>query len=147
MPPPMPSPEDPAAIPLGHNEQAVLTVLRRSRAAQSAYEILDSVRSEGLKAPTQVYRALEKLVSRGLAHRIESLNGFVACRHPQDQGSAAFAICTSCRVVRELADEALIAPLRRWADGEAFTIGQVTLEVRGLCPSCRSVPGQTPTVV
>lgn len=130
-------PADQSGAPMGHNEQAVLTALRGSEAAQSAYEILDAVRGQGLKAPTQVYRALEKLVKRGLAHRIESLNGFVACRHPQDKGFAAFAICTQCGAVCELADEGLIAPLKHWADGEAFAIGQVTLEVRGLCSHCQ----------
>ncbi|NBC34164.1 MAG: transcriptional repressor [Alphaproteobacteria bacterium] len=134
MPTLTPTGDEPA--PLGRNEQAVLGALRRSRAARSAYDILDEVRDAGLKAPTQVYRALEKLVKRGLAHRIESLNGFVACRHPQDQGFAAFAICTRCGAVRELADEALIAPLRHWAGAEPFAIEHVTLEVRGLCPAC-----------
>ena len=136
MPPATPVDDDPATTPLGRNELAVLTALRGSHAAQSAYDILDLVRGDGLKAPTQVYRALEKLVRRGLVHRIESLNGFVACQHPQDEGFAAFAICTRCDAVRELADEALIAPLRIWANAELFKIEHVTLEVRGFCPAC-----------
>ena len=52
----------------------------------------------GLRAPLQVYRALDKLVETGLVHRLESLNAFVACahKHCHDDCASAFAICEKC---------------------------------------------------
>jgi len=121
---------------LTRNERAVLAALRQTPAARSAYDLLDELRDVGLKAPAQVYRALQKLIRLGLAHRIESVNGFVACAHPQDDCFAAFAICTECGAVAEITDETLVEPLSRWARRSAFALDQVTLEARGRCRAC-----------
>src|SRR5256885_4073285 len=59
------------------------------------------------RSPTQVYRALDKLAEQGVVHRLESLNAYVCCSHP-DEGShdfSAFAICDSCGQVDEFVDE------------------------------------------
>ncbi|HSM41507.1 MAG TPA: transcriptional repressor, partial [Afifellaceae bacterium] len=52
----------------------------------SAYDILDRLRDKGFRAPLQVYRALDKLLALGLVHRLESLNAFIACAHPDCEG-------------------------------------------------------------
>ncbi len=64
---------------LTRNQQLVLDRLAASPAALTAYDLLDQLRPAGLRAPVQVYRALETLGQRGLIHRIESLNAYVAC--------------------------------------------------------------------
>jgi hypothetical protein len=71
---------------------------QRSERPLSAYTILDQLRDQGFRAPLQVYRALDKLVEFGLVHRLESLNAFVACRHPdcEDHETIAFMICEKC---------------------------------------------------
>src|SRR3546814_18095535 len=82
-----------------HNQSLVLEVLRTEGRAMTAYQILDVLRDHGLRAPVQVYRALESLLEREGAHRIASLNAFVACRprHPGDLGG--FALRTEGRRV------------------------------------------------
>jgi Fur family zinc uptake transcriptional regulator len=84
---------------LTRNQGLVLGALNHSVGPLSAYDILDKLRGDGLRAPLQVYRALDKLVERGLAHRLESLNAFVACadEHCHRKGLIAFAICANCR--------------------------------------------------
>src|SRR5690606_9624291 len=67
---------------LTRNQTLVLDALEKADAPLSAYTILDRLRGDGLRAPLQVYRALEKLLSAGLVHRLESLNAFVACARP-----------------------------------------------------------------
>ena len=57
---------------LSPHAQTVLRLLKKSQTPLSAYEILDRLRNAGIKAPPTVYRALDSLVARGLAHRIES---------------------------------------------------------------------------
>jgi Fur family zinc uptake transcriptional regulator len=133
---------------LTKNEKKVLSALGRSMRPLSAYEILDRARSDALKAPVQVYRALEKLSSRGLVHRIEAMNAFVACTdcsHPgHDHASQSnpharhrpgFVICRDCGTVREFEDERLEG-IATEAAGKDFAVDFVSLEVYGRCVAC-----------
>ncbi|MCS6758506.1 MAG: transcriptional repressor, partial [Candidatus Devosia euplotis] len=61
------------AADLTRNQGLVLGALAHADTPLSAYQLLDALRADGLRAPLQVYRALDKLVERGLAHRLESL--------------------------------------------------------------------------
>jgi len=95
------------------------------------------LRDDGLKAPLQVYRALDKLVERGLAHRLESLNAFVACRHASHEGeTAVFAICNDCGTVSEFDEPAAVDRLAAWARKAKFAVDRMTLELRGRCREC-----------
>jgi Fur family zinc uptake transcriptional regulator len=50
-----------------------------------AYDLLDKVREgegAGAAAPPTVYRALDFLLANGFIHKLESVNAFVACHHP-----------------------------------------------------------------
>lgn len=130
------------AVPasLTRNQELVLGALNHSPAPLSAYDILDRLRGDGLRAPLQVYRALEKLVERGLAHRLESLNAFVACAdaHCHRKGLIAFAICQSCGKVDEFADAVIEERLGGWAHQTGFKVEQTTMEIRGKCAACRA---------
>ena len=124
---------------LTRNQQLVLSRLRASAKAMTAYELLDALRDEGLRAPVQVYRALETLGQRELVHRIESLNAFVACSH-QDaahdhETAAGFAICDDCRQIWEftLPPEAGLTAL---AESKGFETRQATVELHGRCAHC-----------
>jgi Fur family transcriptional regulator, zinc uptake regulator len=125
---------------LTRNQGLVLGALEGAHGPLSAYEILDRLRSEGLRAPLQIYRALDKLVERGLAHRLESLNAFVACadRHCHAGGTLAFAICTECGRVDEFSDHAVQARLEAWAQDADFHLNRTTIELRGQCKGCRT---------
>jgi Fur family zinc uptake transcriptional regulator len=128
---------------LSDNDRVVLGTLGRSDRPLSAYDILD--RTEALKAPVQVYRALQKLESRGLVHRIEALNAFVACAdeahahehdHSQCGHRPGFVICRACGAVREFEDRR-IAQVATAAAGADFSVELVSLEVYGRCAACR----------
>jgi len=123
---------------LTRNQSLVLGTLTGATGPLSAYSILDRVRSDGIKAPLQIYRALDKLVELGLAHRLESLNAFVACAHAHaaHQGLAAFAICESCGRVDEFADDVVEARLAAWSAGTGFATERTTIEIRGHCKAC-----------
>jgi Fur family zinc uptake transcriptional regulator len=123
---------------LTRNQELVLGTLAHSDAPLSAYDILDRLRSEGLRAPLQVYRALEKLTERGLAHRLESLNAFVCCadEHCHELGSIAFAICEKCGRVEEFADKSVEQKLTAWSKSASFAPSRMTIELRGLCGEC-----------
>ncbi len=126
---------------LTKNQQLVFDVLKSSKTPRSAYDILDDLREEGLRAPLQVYRALDKLVELELVHRLESVNAFVACRHDHDDhlhnGFCAFAICSECGTVTEFSNDIISHQLDDWAAQTNFQVQSTTLEIRGLCATCR----------
>ena len=121
---------------LSLNDETVLGALGRSARPLSAYDILNDTRSPSLKAPVQVYRSLQKLEARGLVHRIEALNAFIACsEHAHDEHRPGFVICRDCGAVREFDDER-IQEIASGAAGAAFAIDLVSLEVYGRCGAC-----------
>jgi Fur family zinc uptake transcriptional regulator len=123
---------------LTRNQGLVLGTLNQSGGPLSAYDILDKLRGDGLRAPLQVYRALDKLMERGLAHRLESLNAFVACadEHCHRKGLIAFAICERCGKVDEFADAVIEERLSGWARQTGFRAERTTMEIRGRCEGC-----------
>jgi Fur family transcriptional regulator, zinc uptake regulator len=123
---------------LTKNQQLVLGALSQAGQPMSAYSILDSLRGEGLRAPLQVYRALDKLVENGSVHRLESLNAFVACAHQHchDGCASAFAICEKCGSVTEFSDDAVMERLRGWSGRAKFSPSKMVVEVRGVCAAC-----------
>ena len=122
-----------------HNQSLVLEVLRSERRAMTAYQILDALREHGLRAPVQVYRALESLLEREEVHRIESLNAFVACNHRDHGNLGGFAICDDCRTIWEftLPEGAEITAL---ADSKGFETHEVMVELHGRCTGCKASP-------
>ena len=126
---------------LTKNQTLVMGALSQSEGPLSAYTILDQLRDHGFRAPLQVYRALDKLVEFGLVHRLESLNAFVACRHPgcNDHETIAFIICETCGQVSEVSDNTLADRLVQIASEIHFTPKKSTIELRGICRSCQSV--------
>jgi Fur family transcriptional regulator, zinc uptake regulator len=120
---------------LTRNQHLVLDCLRRAGRAMTAYQLLDELRDAGLRAPIQIYRALEVLGREEMIHRIETLNAFVACRHDDHRETAAFAICDDCRRIFEftLPPEAQVTAV---ADSKGFEIRQTTVELHGRCADC-----------
>jgi Fur family zinc uptake transcriptional regulator len=123
---------------LTRNQAFVFENLLKAKAPMSAYLILDELRDDGFRAPLQVYRALGKLVEMGLVHRLESLNAFVACDHPEGDrhGAIAFAICEDCGEVDEFAHEEIVKGLIIWAETEKFRLDKTIIELRGTCATC-----------
>lgn len=123
---------------LTRNQALVYDALRAAEAPLSAYAILDALREAGLRAPQQVYRALDKLQTLGLVHRVESLNAFVACcaSEAHDRETTAFSICEGCGGVGELTDPALLAQLDQLSAKGVFRTRRASLELRGLCANC-----------
>ena len=127
-----------ATADLTRNQSLVLASLNTAKIPLSAYAILDVLRGDGLRAPLQVYRALDKLVELGFVHRLESLNAFVACQHIGCDGadSVAFAICSTCGKVDEVQDKRLSAELKSVSAKTGFVLAHSVVELRGVCAGC-----------
>lgn len=130
---------NPSRSELTRNQKLVHGALSQADGPLSAYTILDRLRGEGFRAPLQVYRALDKLVEFGMVHKLESLNAFVACQHPECQSheTVLFTICESCGSVSEVADAKLSRQLQAFAQHDGFAMRKSTVELRGTCVDCR----------
>ena len=124
---------------LNITQREALRALQRARRPLSAYEVLAVLRARNLSgaAPT-AYRALAKLIALGLAHRLESLNAYVACCAEHRGGEPAFSICNDCGTVCELADAALSEGVVAATSAGGFVPKKAVIEVHGRCASCEA---------
>jgi Fur family transcriptional regulator, zinc uptake regulator len=117
----------------------VLELVWQGHFAVKAYDLLGELdRGAGTAKPPTVYRALDFLMAHGLVHRLESLNAYIGCPQPEAPHDGQFLICDACGIVSEFAAPAIEAAIAGQAADRGFAIEQRTLEVRGVCRSCRT---------
>ena len=123
---------------LSKNQQIIFDLIDKSNEPMKAYAILFNVQKKGIKAPLQVYRALDKLVEIGKIHKIESRNAFIACQNSSCQVSkaTAFSICESCENVTEINNASLSKYLSNFKDRAGMKYSKYNLEFFGLCKKC-----------
>lgn len=118
----------------------VLSLVAAAGKPIKAYDLLEQVRDgegAGAAAPPTVYRALDFLLANGFIHKLESINAFVACHHPNSaQHSVPFLICDRCHSATELEDASIVDSLDSAARALGFAPQAQTLEVHGLCAKC-----------
>lgn len=115
-----------------------LEILLETHRAMGAYDVLNRLAEEGFgHQPPVAYRALDFLVEKGLAHRIQRLNAFTACTHPGGHSHApVFLICERCHAVAEAPGRAVRDALEAAAGEIGFAVERAHVEALGLCPAC-----------
>ena len=114
----------------------VLELLLTSHAPAKAYDLLADLKPEGAAKPPTIYRALDFLLEMGLAHKIESLDAFVACGHRTHQHRAMFLICDRCGGAQELHSHETFIALEDEVGRVAFQPKNIVIEIHGLCATC-----------
>jgi Fur family transcriptional regulator, zinc uptake regulator len=124
---------------LSKNQQVVLDIIEKAKEPLKAYSILFNVQKKGIKAPQQIYRALDKLIEIGKIHKIESRNAFVACKSANCEISkaTAFSICENCEKVTEINNLNLSKYLTNFEDDTGMKYQKYNLEFFGLCRRCK----------
>ncbi|MEM9617779.1 MAG: hypothetical protein AAF936_07425 [Pseudomonadota bacterium] len=113
------------------NEQLVYDALCQSQTPLKAYELLEQLQDDGVRAPMTIYRALEALIARECVKKIESLNAFIAVGFDRTPRARAFLICRECMQAKEIMlDERQIAGLFSPIEVSA---GDVRIEAFGAC--------------
>jgi Fur family zinc uptake transcriptional regulator len=125
-------------INLSKNQQIIFDIIEKSSEPLKAYAILFNVQKKGIKAPLQVYRALDKLVEIGKIHKVESRNAFIACQNSSCQISkaTAFSICEVCEKISEISNSKLSKYLSNFSDNTGMKYSKYNLEFFGLCKKC-----------
>ena len=124
---------------LSKNQQIIFDIIDKSSEPLKAYAILFNVQKKGIKAPLQVYRALDKLVEIGKIHKVESRNAFIACKSSSCEISqaTAFSICNKCENVSEINNPKLSKYLTNFEDDTGMQYNKYNLEFFGLCKKCK----------
>ena len=125
-------------LQLTATRRRVLEILLEEHRPLGAYGILERLREFGHSSqPPVAYRALDFLTAHGFAHKIASLNAYVACANPAGCERPAFLICTDCDRVAETAAAISAAPVvADAARSIGFAIKQEVVEAQGQCSSC-----------
>ena len=116
----------------------VFEYLKNKKQPLSAYDIFEDMRSEGVTAATTIYRALDKLNSLGLVHRIESLNAWTVCCGSHNNKTPVFEICNDCGNVEEHLDQDLTLNIKKLSNKTGFKPENPVLEIHGQCGDCAS---------
>ena len=115
----------------------VLELIAAAEKPIKAYDLLDRLRADhGNAAPPTVYRALDFLLEHCFIHKLESINAYVGCHHPDEAHQVPFLICDECSNAAELCDERVAQLLGEQARERGFAPRAQTLEVHGLCRDC-----------
>ena len=124
---------------LSKNQQIVLETIKNSNEPLKAYSILFDVKKKGIKAPPQVYRALDKLIEIGKIHKIESKNAFIACKNTNCDvtKTTAFSICEKCENIEEIKNTKISKYLKSFKDNSGMNYTRYNLELFGLCKKCK----------
>jgi len=129
---------------LTEKRKRVLTGLLGSPKAQSAYDLIDYMRSEFDESmqPTTIYRILDFLASENLVHKLHLANKYVACSHiscAHAHEVPQFLICNECDNVKEIGiKKTLINTLKRNVEEAGYVLQSPQLELHCLCQDCAS---------
>lgn len=117
----------------------VLRLLLQQNRFFTAYELLERMR-EVRRSPTPatVYRALDFLIGQGLAHRIDIVNGYVACQQASHEKCYVLAVCTRCGKVFEIQGMGMSARLEAQFMRAGLRLDGEFVEVRVVCSTCPS---------
>lgn len=120
---------------LTEQRKEVLALLLQHGGCVKAYDLLDELkRTHPHAGPPAVYRPLRFLVAVGLAHRVESLNAYVACTSHDHHD--LLVVCPRCTAVAELADGVVSKLLKNRLHRSGFVMQDRTVEINALCGSC-----------
>ena len=122
---------------LSKNQKIIFDLIDKSAEPMKAYAILFNVQKKGIKAPLQVYRALDKLVELGKIHKIESINSFIICNNSNCASNTAFTICERCGKVKEIKNKYLTDGVSDLVKDNQLEITRYNLEFYVLCKSCK----------
>ncbi|HAZ63362.1 MAG TPA: transcriptional repressor [Armatimonadetes bacterium] len=127
-----------AGYRMTRSRQQVIAALAATDRALSPYALIEHLRAGRPRTTPDVvtvYRVLDLLETLGLAHRVHTVPGWVACTWPETDGCHHHIICAECGRIAEVGGEDLAADLHTAPAG--WTVRGHVLEYSGTCPECQ----------
>ena len=125
-------------LKLNRNQALVYEALEKEGRPLGAYVLLNKLREHGLKAPLQIYRALDRLIELRVVHRLESLNAWTTCCDATHSSAPVFVICDDCGNVEEHIDTGLNLNLEKISKRSGFVAEKPIIEIHGRCEECEN---------
>ena len=117
---------DARGLKLTPMRRRVLELIAVADKPVKAYDLLDQLRPE-----------VDFLIEHGFIHKLESINAYTSCHHPDQRHTVPFFICDECGAATEFCDSKVATQLVAHAHALGFTPRAQTLEVHGVCAACR----------
>ena len=125
-------------------QEEIVAVLRSSDRFRSAQEIHSELRRSGARVGlTTVYRHLQLLVDQGHVHALQGADRLTVYRWCSTSQGHYHIVCRHCGAATEIAGGDLAQLLEGEVAGLGFTDVSHSVEVFGICPTCRSDRGVT----
>jgi Fur family zinc uptake transcriptional regulator len=124
----------PSGSPGGRLEDAVLHVLAATPKPLGAYDIVPAVARPGAGRvhPSQVYRALARLIGARVVVRVDSLSAYL----PRREEAPLILICTGCGAAMQVDGATMHRALCETAKRKRFVVGRSIVEALGRCATC-----------
>jgi Fur family zinc uptake transcriptional regulator len=125
-----------------NNRQLILSGLKKSGKALSAYELIDFCKAEFnyVLHPMTVYRALDFFQGKQLVHKLNSINKYLACDYNTNADKhdiIQFLICKICDKIDEVnLHNATLDDLHHNVLHAGFHFAISQLEMTCICKSC-----------
>lgn len=125
-------------VALTEIRKLVLSLLYKAVTGVKAYDLLEQVKKTiPNAAPPTVYRALDFLIEKGLAHKVARLNLFVACSQETAHVlPSLFLICPSCNKVSEVQEAAMLKSLAHCVADAGHVFENPEVEISAVCLAC-----------
>jgi Fur family zinc uptake transcriptional regulator len=117
----------------------VLKLLKEHPDGIKAYDLLELLRQHQKNAtPPTIYRALDFLMTQGLARRVNSMSLFIACTRlcPETKHSGFYLICPLCHHITELHDSNTFRVLASMLIAAGHQLKERAIEIEAICPAC-----------
>lgn len=117
--------------------ETVLRLVWKSHGYVKAYDLLEDLKKiDNSAKPPTIYRSLDFLLEHGFIHKIQSLNAYVGCGHPNTHDNCYFLICNECQNIEEHCSKNINDIVTNTSEKINFLPNQITLEISGTCKEC-----------
>lgn len=117
----------------GELDELLLALLEREGRPLTGQMLIQMLRDEDeITTASLVFRALRKLVERGILHKLLTGRGYVRARAPRE----IYLHCTVCGTVGQVVHEASFDRIAQAAERSGFRVMRPIVEVAGRCARC-----------
>lgn len=115
----------------------VLEIISANHKPVRAYDILYKLKDEGFSdKPPTVYRALNFLIQNKMAHKLNTINAYIACFNDKAEEVPCFLICEKCQDIEEFQDNDIMKAVVNISKYKNINIKNVNLEIGFICEEC-----------
>lgn len=122
---------------LTEQRKKVFGIICQSKKPIKAYDLLEEFKKiEPNAKPTTIYRNLSFLLQNDFIHKINKINAYLPCSHPNECHECYFLFCLKCNQITECCSEKIQNMIQEKAEKQKFVPKKISLEIEGICEDC-----------